>query len=68
MPIVNAYNIDWWGAKYFAINEEGHIIVRPNALNPDAIVDLAKLVKERAKQGQRLPALMMNMVTQEIIF
>lgn len=54
---MNAYNIDWWGAKYFAINEEGHIIVRPNALNPDAIVDLAKLVKERAKQGQRLPAL-----------
>lgn len=57
VSLVNAYNISWWGNKYFDVNEEGHIIVRPNPDNSQTTIDLAKLVKDRANKGQRLPAL-----------
>lgn len=54
---MNAYNIAWWGANYFSVNEKGHVIVRPNPKNTDAVIDLAELVKQRTDKGQRLPAL-----------
>ena len=38
---MNAYNIAWWGAKYYDINDKGHVIVRPNPDNKDAVIDLA---------------------------
>ena len=57
VSLVNAYNISWWGNKYFDVNDEGHIIVRPNPDNSQTTIDLAKLVKDRANKGQRLPAL-----------
>lgn len=54
---MKTYNIDYWGGKYFDINDEGHVIVRPNPNSPNACVDLANLVKKRAQVGQKLPAL-----------
>ena len=54
---MNAYNIAWWGAKYYDINDKGHVIVRPNPDNKDAVIDLAELVKTRCENGQKLPAL-----------
>ncbi len=50
-------NIEWWGNNYFKINDLGHVEVCPDPDVPKACVDLAQLVKEREKQGQRLPAL-----------
>ncbi len=46
---MNAYNIDWWGNKYFGVNSKGHVVVHPNPNETDTEVDLADLVKERAK-------------------
>lgn len=54
---MNAYNIDWWGNKYFGVNSKGHVVVHPNPNETDTEIDLADLVKERSKLGQRLPAL-----------
>lgn len=55
--MLRTYNIAWWGNNYYDVNELGHISVCPNPDIPSARVDLAKLVKEREAQGQRLPAL-----------
>lgn len=55
--MLRTYNITWWGNNYYDVNELGHISVCPNPDRPAARVDLAKLVKEREQQGQRLPAL-----------
>lgn len=54
---MSAYNIDWWGANYFFVNDKGHVCVCPNPDIQEAYVDLAELVEARAKTGQRLPAL-----------
>lgn len=55
--MLRTYNIAWWGNNYYDVNELGHISVCPDPDVPDARVDLAKLVKAREAQGQRLPAL-----------
>jgi len=55
--MLKTYNIAWWGNNYYDVNELGHISVCPNPEQPEVRVDLAKLVKEREAQGQRLPAL-----------
>ena len=49
---MNAYNIDWWGNKYFGVNSKGHVVVHPNPNETDTEIDLADLVKERSKLGQ----------------
>lgn len=54
---MSAYNIDWWGNNYFGVNDQGHVTVCPNPNEPNKIIDLAKLVHDRAKIGQKLPAL-----------
>ncbi len=55
--MLKTYNIAWWGSSYFTVNELGHISVCPDPDVPEAQVDLTALVKEREKEGQRLPAL-----------
>ena len=55
--MLRTYNIAWWGNNYYDVNELGHITVCPDPDVPEASVDLAKLVKAREAQGQRLPAL-----------
>lgn len=55
--MLRTYNIAWWGNNYFDVNELGHISVCPDPDMPEVRVDLAKLVKEREADGQRLPAL-----------
>ncbi|MDU7869812.1 MAG: arginine decarboxylase, partial [Pantoea sp.] len=55
--MLRTYNIAWWGNNYYDVNELGHISVCPDPDRPDVRVDLARLVKEREAQGQRLPAL-----------
>lgn len=55
--MLRTYNIAWWGNNYYDVNELGHISVCPDPDQPEVRVDLAKLVKEREADGQRLPAL-----------
>ncbi|MBP2847687.1 biosynthetic arginine decarboxylase [Dickeya oryzae] len=55
--MLRTYNIAWWGNNYYDVNELGHISVCPDPDVPEARVDLAKLVKNRQQDNQRLPAL-----------
>ncbi|MCO7263794.1 biosynthetic arginine decarboxylase [Dickeya zeae] len=55
--MLRTYNIAWWGNNYYDVNELGHISVCPDPDVPEARVDLAKLVKARQQDNQRLPAL-----------
>src|SRR5687768_8579034 len=50
------YNIDRWGAKYFDINDEGHVVARP--LHDGGIdVDITDVVEEAKARGLRFPVL-----------
>lgn len=50
------YNIDRWGAKYFDINEEGHVVALPLHENGCA-VDLTDVAEEARARGLRFPVL-----------
>ena len=50
------YNIDRWGAKYFDINDEGHVIARP--LHEGGIdVDITDVAEEAKARGLKFPLL-----------
>jgi arginine decarboxylase len=50
------YNIDRWGAKYFDIDEDGHVVARPLHQNGVA-VDINDVVEEAKARGLRFPLL-----------
>ena len=50
------YNINRWGAKYFDINEAGHVIATPLREN-GAVVDLTDVVEECKGRGLKFPVL-----------
>ncbi len=50
------YNIDRWGAKYFDINEEGHVVARP-LQDKGCAVDLTDVAEEAKARGLRFPLL-----------
>jgi arginine decarboxylase len=50
------YNIDRWGADYFDINPEGHVVARP-LQDGGAEVDLTDIVEEARGRGLRFPLL-----------
>ena len=52
------YNIEGWGIGYFDINEEGHVVVRPDADNPSRELDLYELASDLEQQGVGLPLLL----------
>lgn len=50
------YNIDRWGAKYFDIDDEGHVVARP--LQEGGIaVDLTDIAEEARARGLKFPLL-----------
>lgn len=52
----NLYNIDRWGARYFDINEEGHVVAKP--LQDGGIaVDITDVIEEAKGRGLRFPVL-----------
>jgi arginine decarboxylase len=52
----NLYNIHRWGAKYFDINDEGHVIARP--LQENGIdVDITDVAEEAKSRGLKFPLL-----------
>ncbi len=52
------YNIEGWGLGFFDVNEEGHVIVRPDPEHPELTVDLLDLAVDLEEQGIALPVLL----------
>src|SRR5215213_6082783 len=52
------YNIEGWGIGYFEINDQGHVVVRPDADNPARELDLYELANDLEAQGVGLPLLL----------
>ncbi len=52
------YNIEGWGAGFFDVNPRGHVIVRPDASEPDRELDLFEIVHDLEEQGLALPVLL----------
>ncbi len=49
------YNIDRWGAGYFDVNDQGHVVARP--LQNGVDVDTTIVVEEAKARGLKLPLL-----------
>jgi arginine decarboxylase len=52
------YHIDGWGAGYFDISEQGHVVVRPDSNRPERVVDLQEIAQDLEEQGVALPVLL----------
>jgi len=52
----NLYNIQRWGAKYFDVNETGHVVARPLE-EAGAAVDLTDVIDEARARGLKFPLL-----------
>src|SRR5258705_13706411 len=52
----NLYNIQSWGAKYFDINEAGHVVARPLEEN-GASVEITDVIEEAKARGLKFPLL-----------
>ena len=52
----NLYNIHRWGAKYFDINDEGHVVARP-LQDAGVAVDLTDVIEEAKARGLKFPLL-----------
>jgi arginine decarboxylase len=52
------YNIDGWGAGFFDVSPNGHVVVRPDAEHPEHELDLYELANDLEEQGVQLPVLL----------
>ena len=52
----NLYHIPRWGAKYFDVNDAGHVVARPLQEN-GASVDLTDVIEEAKARGLKFPVL-----------
>jgi arginine decarboxylase len=52
------YNVDGWGAGFFDVNADGHVVVRPDADHPERELDLFTLANDLEEQGVQLPVLL----------
>src|SRR2546427_13004189 len=50
------YNIDRWGAKYFDINEAGHVVAKPQQ-EAGASVEITDVIEEAKGRGLKFPCL-----------
>ena len=50
------YNIQRWGAKYFDINDAGHVVAKPLPEGP-ASVDITDVIEEAKGRGLKFPLL-----------
>jgi arginine decarboxylase len=54
---VNIYGLDGWGNGYFAIGEDGHLLVTPTR-EPARAIDVFRVVEDLAKRGVKSPLLL----------
>ena len=52
----NLYNVQRWGAKYFDINDAGHVVARP-AQDAGIDVDITDVIEEAKGRGLKFPLL-----------
>src|ERR1039457_5238477 len=52
----NLYNIQRWGAKYFDINDAGHVVAKP-LQDAGATVDITDVIEEAKSRGLKFPLL-----------
>src|SRR5437867_1588866 len=52
----NLYNIHRWGAKYFDINEAGHVVAKP-LQDAGSAVDVTDVIEEAKARGLKFPVL-----------
>ena len=52
----NLYNIQSWGARYFDINEAGHVVARP-LQEAGASVELTDVIEEAKGRNLKFPLL-----------
>src|SRR5262252_9002639 len=52
----NLYNIQRWGAKYFDVNDAGHVVARP-LQDAGAAVDITDVIEEAKGRGLKFPLL-----------
>ncbi len=52
------YNIEGWGAGFFDIDEQGHVIVRPDKEHPERQLSLYELANDLEEQGVAMPVLL----------
>jgi arginine decarboxylase len=52
----NLYNVQRWGAKYFDINDAGHVVAKPLE-EAGASVDLTDVIEEAKGRGLKFPLL-----------
>jgi len=52
----NLYNIQRWGAKYFDINDAGHVVARP-LQEAGTAVDITDVIEEAKGRGLKFPLL-----------
>ncbi|HEY5345625.1 MAG TPA: biosynthetic arginine decarboxylase [Verrucomicrobiae bacterium] len=52
----NLYNIQRWGAKYFDINDAGHVVAKP-LQDTGASVDITDVIEEAKGRGLKFPLL-----------
>ncbi len=52
----NLYNVHRWGAKYFDINDAGHVVARP-LQEAGAQVDITDVIEEAKARGLKFPVL-----------
>src|SRR5271169_3143384 len=50
------YNIQRWGAKYFDINDEGHVVAKP-LQDAGVAVDITDVIEEAKGRGLKFPVL-----------
>src|SRR5579859_5094665 len=50
------YNIQGWGAKYFDINDAGHVVATPQQ-EAGAGVDITDVIEEAKSRGLKFPLL-----------
>jgi len=56
---VETYRINEWGAGYFGVDSEGHVVVTPSgASDPSASIRLSEVVKGLAERGVKMPVLL----------
>src|SRR3954468_5971579 len=52
----NLYNVHRWGAKYFDINDAGHVVAKP-LQDAGASVDITDVIEEAKGRGLKFPVL-----------
>jgi arginine decarboxylase len=52
----NLYNIQRWGAKYFDVNDAGHVVAKP-LQDAGASVDITDVIEEAKGRGLKFPLL-----------